>query len=260
MAVDSRGTSVSQSFVGHSQACEWDIACHGFAKADVTAIGFIRRQFAESWTGPGKGSMRHMEDQTVAALEAVRTARSGSNGVAFDQWAVLGCPILPGRATFSENLGRYAKEGAFAISPQVIPQCSLHSLPGQLSIVLGAHGPNLGVGGWPGTEHQVWSTAWSLEKAVEPEGFWLIWSCRESDISGLPGSDSVKALALAVHKPKPDSSAKWRVSMDHRQEKSSASWCPWKMADILDGNGNGGPFSMACGAFGLSFVPLGGHA
>lgn len=203
--------------------------------------------------------MRHMEDQTVAALEAVRLARSMDPELTFDNWSVLACPVLPGRATFCDNLKRYAEEGAFAISPQVIPQCSLHSLPGQLSIILGAHGPNLGVGGWPGTEDQVWSTAWAIDKASNPEGHWLIWTCREADIPGHHGSTRVKALALAIRKPGPGSRSRWNAHLEWNSPAGVA-WCPWKAAAFLEGTGSVGAFKAGGGAFGLRLVPSDRHS
>lgn len=197
--------------------------------------------------------MRHMEDQTVAAMEAVRQARAMNPQLTFENWAVLACPVLPGRATFRENLKRYAEEGAFAISPQVIPQCSLHSLPGQLSIILGAHGPNLGVGGWPGTEDQVWSTAWAIQKAVEPEGLWLIWTCQESDLPDAPDSSRIKALALALRRPDSGTALDWRVALDIDATDGLA-WCPWKTREILNGIAPNGPFRLCGSSLGLRFL------
>lgn len=203
--------------------------------------------------------MRHMEDQTVAAMEAVRQARAMNPHLSFGNWAVLACPLLPGRATFCENLKRYAEEGAFAISPQVIPQCSLHSLPGQLSIVLGAHGPNLGIGGWPGTEEQVWSTAWAIEKAVQPDGLWLVWTCRQSDLPGLPDSHRIKALALAVRRPGPSDGCRWRAVLDAVSGDVDP-WCPWETAAILDSAAPKGPFKVGGGSFALRFLPPDRHS
>ena len=259
MARQARGTTIRKPVVPEIQAREWVIACHGYAEAEHEAIAPLRRQFADSWTGPGKGSMRHMEDQTAVALEAVRLARLMAPDLAFDDWAVLACPLLPGRTTFRDNLKRYAEDGAWAISPQVIPQCSLHSLPGQVSIILGAHGPNLGIGGWPGTEDQVWSAAWAIDLAVEPQGLWLIWTGLETDL--LPsGTSSTRLRALAVALSRTpngqDLDGKWRLAIGAPNPADSP-WCPWKAGSLLQDQCS--PWSATVGASSLSlrFVPPG---
>ena len=259
MSLETRGTTLRQSVVLKPMSCEWEIACHGSSDIDSGEIQPLRRQFAESWTGPGRGSMRHMEDQTVAAMEAVRLARAMNPQLAFGNWAVLACPLLPGRATFRENLKRYAEEGAFAISPQVIPQCSLHSLPGQLSIVLGAHGPNLGVGGWPGTEDQVWSTAWAIEKAIEPDGLWLVWTCQESDLPGAPNTQRIKAFALAIRRGDSGIVSRWRASLESHSGEGIA-WSPWNASEILSGVAPSSTFQVGGGSLALRFLPPDEHS
>lgn len=257
MARQARGTTIRKPVVPEIQTREWVVTCHGYAEADLEAIAPLRRQFADSWTGPGKGSMRHMEDQTAVALEAVRLARLMAPDLVFDDWTVLACPLLPGRTTFRDNLKRYAEDGAWAISPQVIPQCSLHSLPGQVSIILGAHGPNLGIGGWPGTEDQVWSTAWAIDLAVEPKGLWLIWTGLENDL--LPGgsaSTRLRALAVALERPVngQNRTDQWRLSIG-APLPGDKPWCPWKTASHLQDQRS--PWSATVGSSSLSlrFVP-----
>ena len=37
--------------------------------------------------------------------------------------------------------------GGVAVSPHIVPQCSLHSLAGAVSVAFGMHGPNIGTSG-----------------------------------------------------------------------------------------------------------------
>src|SRR4029078_7266493 len=61
--------------------------------------------------------------------------------------AILAAPRFIGRIAGTTTLARYSKGGGPAISPHLIPQHSLHSISGALSILLSSRQPNFGVGG-----------------------------------------------------------------------------------------------------------------
>ncbi len=52
-----------------------------------------------------------------------------------------------GRANLAVALRSFMAEGVWGTSPHLIPHFALHSASGTISLALGSHGPNLGVGG-----------------------------------------------------------------------------------------------------------------
>ena len=52
-----------------------------------------------------------------------------------------------GRANLAVALRSFMAEGVWGTSPHLIPHFALHSASGSISLALGLHGPNLGVGG-----------------------------------------------------------------------------------------------------------------
>ena len=63
--------------------------------------------------------------------------------------AVIAAPCQSGRLSAAHTLAQLALSGATSVSPHIVPQCSLHSVAGAVSVALGMHGPHLGVGGGP---------------------------------------------------------------------------------------------------------------
>src|SRR5262249_310020 len=109
--------------------------------------------------GPGIGEslpatfLRHADEQTVAGLPAVLHAIQNSRmSVAdFRDWGIVAAPCFIGRATLAVALQRLATEGAWGISPHLIPHRSQHAVSGTISQVLKIFGPNFGAGGGPGS-------------------------------------------------------------------------------------------------------------
>jgi hypothetical protein len=106
----------------------------------------------EKWRKqPGRpipGSLlRHADEQTVAGLQAVCEAAQQLPGQSFEDWGVIAAPRWLGRAMMVRVIDRFRTEGAWGMSPHMIPHRSLHSLSGTISQALGMRGPNFGVGG-----------------------------------------------------------------------------------------------------------------
>lgn len=95
--------------------------------------------------------LRHADEQTVVGLTAVLRAMGDSSlaGQRYDEWGVIAAPVFPGRLGGAATFTKYREGGPAAISPHIIPQHSLHSVAGAVSIALGLHGPNFGIGGGP---------------------------------------------------------------------------------------------------------------
>jgi hypothetical protein len=132
--------------------------------------------------GPGAGQnasagfLKHADEQTVVALAAVFQAihDHGLGATDFSNWGVVAAPRFLGRATLAVSLQRFALEGAWGVSPHVIPHRSLHSISGTVSQALGIHGPNFGVGGGPESASQVFLAAAALISEQNTPGLWVL--------------------------------------------------------------------------------------
>jgi hypothetical protein len=93
--------------------------------------------------------VKHTDEQTVAALAGVLQAAEG-HGLQLDQmsdWGVFAAPRYLGRVALAQSMLRFAAEGAWGLSPHMIPHRSLHSVSGTISQAFDFHGLNLGIGG-----------------------------------------------------------------------------------------------------------------
>ena len=120
--------------------------------------------------------LKHADDQTVVGLAAVFRAihdhRLEPNS--FADWGVVAGPRFLGRALFTTALQRFAAEGAWGVSPHLIPHRSLHAVSGTVSQALHLHGPNFGVGGGPNAALEAILAAVALLGADRLPGVWLV--------------------------------------------------------------------------------------
>src|SRR5262249_3067255 len=143
--------------------------------------------------------------QTVAGLAAVLAAARGPGlgGVCFRDWAVLAAPHFFGRSCMAASLERYRAEGAWGVSPHIIPHRSLHSLSGTVSQALQIQGPNFGVGGGGGGTAEALLAAAALLAHGRAPGAWVVVTAVQPDLAltaeggYAPGSVCV-GLALAL--------------------------------------------------------------
>ena len=147
--------------------------------------------------------LRHSDEQTVVGLAALLEAASqgGFGPGDFEGWGVLAAPRYLGRSAFESAFPQYVAEGAWGVSPHLIPAHSLHSPSGTFSQAIKAHGPNLGIGGTPGGNREAMLAAatW-LEARIVP-GVWVIVSdrvdCRRGTVAvESPGDYEAAAFAL----------------------------------------------------------------
>lgn len=149
--------------------------------------------------------LRHCDEQTVlgvrAVLEAIAVLPDPSRPL--DRYGVVGAPRLAGRITGAQTLVQAAEAGGIAVSPHVVPQCSLHALASAVSVALGMHGPNLGASGGPEALSEGLYTAVSLVNASGCDGLWLVlteWDEEPTlDSAGRPtNSPLCRAVALSL--------------------------------------------------------------
>lgn len=149
--------------------------------------------------------LRHCDEQTVVGVRAVLEAIAAlpEPTPSFTRYGVIAAPLQAGRITAAQTLAQVAQAGGVAVSPHVVPQCSLHALASAVSVALGMHGPNLGTSGGPEAISEGLLTGLSLVNASGCDGLWLVFSEWDEepvlDASGTPLNDPrCRAVALAM--------------------------------------------------------------
>jgi hypothetical protein len=105
-------------------------------------------------------------------------------------------------------LERFIAEGAWGVSPHLIPHRSLHSVSGTVSQVLKVRGPNFGVGGGPGCEAEALFTAAAMLRCQRLPGVWAVLTGFDPDAApnsaGQPAAGThLVGLALALTPARP---------------------------------------------------------
>jgi hypothetical protein len=149
--------------------------------------------------------LKHADEQTIAGLSAVNQAiaKAGLQTTCFRDWGVVAAPRFLGRPTMAAALQRFIAEGAWGVSPHLIPHRSLHSISGTVSQALKIHGPNFGVGGGPNGSGEALLAATALLERKQLPGVWVVLTCLNPqlppDEAGRmpPGTEAV-GMALAL--------------------------------------------------------------
>jgi hypothetical protein len=152
------------------------LAAYGTVRASAEDLPALR-QMAGPFGGPLPPSfLKHSDEQTVVGLAAVFQAirRFGMPEGSFREWGVVAGPRLFGRLAVAHALQRFAAEGAWGVSPHLIPHRSLHSLSGSISQALEIHGPNFGVSGGPDCASETMLAAAALLAEGQVPGTWVI--------------------------------------------------------------------------------------
>ncbi len=147
--------------------------------------------------------LKHADAQTVAGLAAVLHAMHDHALDVDPAWGAVAAPCLLGRAGMVNVVERYAAEGAWGVSPHIIPNSSLHALSGTISVALGLRGPNLGVGGGRTAAAEGFLAAAALLADQRVPGLWLVLTAHDPEFIPDRGktqdaSTPVTALALAL--------------------------------------------------------------
>ncbi len=165
-------------------------------------------------------------------------------GTDFADWGVLAAPRLPGRLSGAATLNRFVELGVPAISPHIIPQHSLHAVSSAVSVALGMHGPNFGIGGGPESTAEGLLAALTFLRTARVPGMWLVlteWD-REPIPDGQGGSVTpavccASALALV---PGTGGRAWLRINPTraNRAPQSLVAWLADQEAGMAEGIGS----------------------
>jgi hypothetical protein len=132
----------------------------------------------EGWLRTPPSLLRYADEQTVTGTAAVFAAMAtmGARPEGFEGWGVVAASRYLGRASLAAALRSFRAEGVWGTSPHLIPHFALHSPSGTISLALGLHGSNLGIGGGlhSAAEGFLAAMTW-LSTGVVP-GVWLVLS------------------------------------------------------------------------------------
>ncbi len=159
----------------------------------------------EGWSRTPPSLLRYSDEQTVVGTAAVFSAIEAM-GVApdrFEEWGVVAASRYLGRASLAGALRNFRAEGVWGISPHLIPHFALHAPSGTISLALGSHGPNLGVGGGINTITEGFLAAISWLTAGAAPGVWLVLTGWSPELipdrkNATPFAGECQGLALAL--------------------------------------------------------------
>jgi hypothetical protein len=210
--------------------------------------------------------LKNADDQSVAAFAAVcRAIRDHGLGHRdFTNWGVVAAPRFLGRAAMGQVLHRFRQEGAWGISPHLIPHRSLHAVSGTISLALKIHGPNFGIGGGPGADSEGLLAAVALLGKSDLPGVWIVLSGYDPEVIPPDPADpaaegaaivppcTVVALALTAPNPGGDDLqlAIGQPALDGTSPATS--WPPLTLESLgsaLSDRGGEGAWQLACGGW-----------
>jgi len=158
-----------------------EVMGHGLFRMSPGDVPGLRRRpgpTPEGWGGVAPSLLRYSDEQTIAATAAVFAAieRMGLPPTGFEGWGVVAASRYLGRANLAQALRSFMAEGVWGTSPHLIPHFALHSPAGTISLALGLHGPNVGVGGGLHAAAEGFLAALTWVSAGEVPGVWLVLS------------------------------------------------------------------------------------
>ncbi len=179
-------------------ACVAGLGTFALSPGDLASTRKRPGRVPEAWAKVPPSLLRSSDEQTVAGVAATfeAIAGMGRSPEDFSDWGVVSASRFLGRAYLSTVLRSFAAEGVWGVSPHLIPHFALHSPSGTISLALGSHGPNLGVGGGRNAEFEGFLTALTWLSTGSVPGVWLVLSGWEPEF--VPGQAAGECLALAL--------------------------------------------------------------
>jgi hypothetical protein len=152
----------------------------------------------DGWGRVPPSLLRYSDEQTVAGVAAVFSAmeEAGLDPGRLEAWGVVVASRFLGRANLAQALRSHDTEGVWGVSPHLIPHSALHSPSGTISLALGLHGPNLGVGGGMHAAAEGFLAALTWLSCGLVPGVWLVLSGWTPEL--VPGQPAWECQALAL--------------------------------------------------------------
>lgn len=182
---------------------ELAIVARGTARLTFAELAEIRKQPPACFSPKlSPLFLKHSDEQTLAALTALYRAigEFSLKGEDFDRWGIVSISRYLGRGAFATLSNKFATEGAWGVSVQVIPHRTAHSVSGTISLGLAAHGPAIGANGGTNGERTGLLALPSIMHESQANGVWLVCSRWMPELSvdrtGRSVSDSVCLAAV----------------------------------------------------------------
>jgi len=197
----------------HPDSVLAEVCVGAFATASVPLPEIAARRAAPGPQGSKPVPLKHMkhaDDQTVVGISALLHAvhAAGWGNASFHDWGAIGVPRFVGRMNIAVAVSQSLHDPTWGVSPNIIPNQSLHSLSGTISLALGLHGPNFGVGGGPNAVAEGLLTAISSIQSDRLPGLWVVLSQfdpepipDEKGVSAIPVTCMAAAIALISTRP-----------------------------------------------------------
>jgi hypothetical protein len=178
------------------------VAAFGVVQAPLDALPALRKR-PGSFPGavPPPHVLKHADEQTVLGLAAVLRAIEDFDlrGQDLSPWGVVAAPRFPGRLAGAVAMDRFLRQGPLTVSPLIIPNLSLHSASGTISLALGIHGPNFGAGGGPTALAEGLLAGLALHEDALAPGVWVVLSEWDPEpIPDLRGQSTIPVTGWAV--------------------------------------------------------------
>jgi hypothetical protein len=241
-----------------------DLAGHAAFQATPEMLPAVRLKPGPLTGEPFPPSfLKHADEQTVVGLAAVLRAihAHGLDASCFTDWGILGAPRFLGRNALAVALQRYQLEGAWGISPHLIPHRSLHSVSGSVSQALAIHGPNFGVSGGLHAADEALLVAATLLAGDRVPGVWVVLTGydpepipEQPDGAGgsRPATPSVcRALALALVMARPGS-RQLKLHIGPAADEAEGEAQPFFFESLLEALGTSAPagsWRLHCGGW-----------
>lgn len=159
------------------------IAAHAVMETPLSGVAALRDAAGPPNAPPLPARfLRHCDEHTVVGMHAVLAALAALPEAEREctHHGVIAAPCQAGRIMTAKSLALLETGGGVTVSPHIVPQCSLHSLAGAVSVGLGMKGPHLGVSGGPDAVAEGLFTALSLlhepAAGAAPPGMWLVFT------------------------------------------------------------------------------------
>jgi hypothetical protein len=185
-----------------------EVVGHGLFRMSSGDVAGVRRKpgpIPAGWTPAPASLLRNSDEQTIAGLCAVFTAidQMGLTRDRYNGWGVVAASRFLGRANLARALETFLAEGVWGTSPHLIPHFALHSASGTISLGLGLHGPNLGVGGGLHAAAEGFLAALTWLSIGSVPGVWLVLSGWSPELipqrdGASPAPRDCYALAIAL--------------------------------------------------------------
>jgi len=162
----------------------------GHARCSSAEIAGLRKTIPR-WAAADTQAhfFKYSDEQTILAVRALDSLieENGIDAKELADCAVIAAPQFLGRVQGANAFARFLHNGAQGISPHLIPQHSLHSVSGAISVLLGSQGVNLGVGGGPHSLDDAFLTAATLLESGNAKSCLLV--CTAWDPEPLPNRE-----------------------------------------------------------------------